>query len=150
MTNLEVLKGCLSSIEKNDFMKADRLLADEFQFSGAVPKPIGKQEWLGVHQALGKAFPDLAFNLFDAKARADKVFAKVRLSGTHKDTLDLSFLGVKVAATGKSFSLPVERIELTFRENLIQLFDVESVDGGGLNGILHQVGAALPTEELTE
>lgn len=48
----ELAQRVVSEIEAQDFAAARALLSDDFKFSGAVPVPIGPDEWLGVHRAL--------------------------------------------------------------------------------------------------
>lgn len=58
MNELEISEKLLSSIVANDRASAQKLLADDFTFSGPVPEPISGPIWLAMTEKLIKAFPD--------------------------------------------------------------------------------------------
>lgn len=146
MTNTEIIKNTLSSIEEGNFAKAKENISNDFKFSGAVPNPVGVDEWLNLHRALNKAFPDLNFNLKNVKeVNSNSVKGTVSLSGTQKNELNVNIPGMKpIAATGKKIQLPEEPVEFTFENGKLTKLKVTPVAGGGVMGIYKQLGAEVP------
>jgi hypothetical protein len=65
----------------------------------------------------------------------------VQISGTHTNTLDLPALDVhSEKPTNKKFRLPQETLTYTLRDNRIYKMEVSVASGGGLEGILSQLG----------
>ena len=48
MNELEISKKLLGYIEANDRTSAQKLLAEDFTFSGPVPEPISGPRWLAM------------------------------------------------------------------------------------------------------
>lgn len=142
MKQEEIVSEVFSALEKKNWDKVEMQLSEDFTFSGAVPKPISKKEWVGVQRALQTGLPDLKFNLKQVKAKGDKVTAKVKLEGTHTSEMPSPMPGVKpIPRTGKKVALPEEELEFTFKGDKISNLHVKSVAHGGVNGILEQLGA---------
>jgi hypothetical protein len=51
---------------------------------------------------------------------------------------------VSIPATGKSISNPEERGETTVKDNKVTSVHINAVEGGGLMGILKQLGVEPP------
>jgi hypothetical protein len=67
------------------------------------------------------------------------------LKGTHSGVLDLSPLGLGVTpATDKSFAMPREHGKVTIKHSKVASWVVEPTEGGGVLGILDQLGIAVP------
>jgi predicted ester cyclase len=145
MTAIEMASKLLHDIEAKDTTAAAKLLTDDFTFSGPVPQPISGREWLAMHKSLSIAFPDWKFNASDLREEAGKVRVAVRITGTHKGELNLSSLGMpNVPATGKSIKLPREEITLTVSNGKFSSLHTPPTDGGGVMGILSQLGVKVP------
>ncbi len=67
-------------------------------------------------------------------------------TGTHKGVLDLNPLGMPISlpSTGKSFKLPKSVFTFRAANDKLIYFGEESAEGGGLAGILAQLGVKLP------
>jgi predicted ester cyclase len=114
-------------------------------FAGPMPQPIGKREFLGLQGALGAAIPDWKFNASEYKERGDRVMAKVHISGTHTAPLSLPALGIQsLPPTGKRVQLPHEPITVTVKNGKVTRIDAEHVEGGGVPGLLAQLGVRPP------
>jgi predicted ester cyclase len=136
------------AIEAKDTTAAAKLLSDDFTFSGPVPQPISGGEWLAMQQGLSKAFPDWKFNAANLREEGGKVRCAVQITGTHKGELDLSALGMpKLPATGKSVKLPREEITLSVSNGKFTSLSVPPTDGGGVMGILSQLGVKVPAAQ---
>ncbi|HZW38760.1 MAG TPA: nuclear transport factor 2 family protein [Ignavibacteriaceae bacterium] len=147
MMNRDIVEQFLSAIEKNDFKKAEGLLSEDFKFTGITPEPLGSKEYLNVHKALNKGMPDFKFNANFIKQTPDVIEISVRLTGTHKNEMPSPIPEIKnIPATDKYIKLPEERIDIKLKNEKIENINVEKVPGGGIFGILKQLGVSLPEE----
>jgi predicted ester cyclase len=145
MSIVDTVYDLLGAIEANDFDEARSYLADGFTLDGPVPEPIGADQWLGLHQIMNAAMPDFSFNAGEATQNGNVVMVSLQISGTQENTLDLSPMGLpKVAPTGIFVELPEEQSHVTFSGDKVIHIHVEPVSGGGLMGLLGQLGVQLP------
>jgi predicted ester cyclase len=145
MTNIEVLKAVFAAFEARDAKKVDELLANDFTISGPTPEPIGKPAFVGLQLGLVAAMPDWKFNASDFKEEGDKVLVKLHISGTQTAALSIPPLGIQsFAASGKHVQLPYEQLTVTIKNGKVTRLDVGHVDGGGVPGVLAQIGAPVP------
>jgi len=143
MSNIDTVKEGLRAWEKNDAATMNSLIADSFVLSGPVPQPLGKQEFIGFMHAILAALPDFKFNETGFEEHGDKVVIKSRISGTQTGTLALPGMP-PVPATGKKVALPEERQEYTLSGGKLVKLVVDEVPGGGVPGMLAQLGVQLP------
>ncbi len=118
-------------------------LDDEFTANGFGPQPILSAQFVGMMAQLRVAFPDWSFNV--SQIEEDGNVARVMLapSGTHKESLELSPMGLPaIPATGKSFQLPVMQHDVTIIDERVVNLTAHVPPGGGLPGILQQLGVA--------
>jgi predicted ester cyclase len=145
MNELDIAKKLVSYIERRDWESARNLLSSDYTFSGPVPEPINAAGWLGLHEKLGAAFPDWAFNPSDMRVEGDVVHATMHITGTHSGELDLSNLGLpKISATGKKIKLPPEMAEIRIEGGKVRNFRTTPNPDAGVSGILKQLGVAIP------
>jgi len=145
MNNADILLSLLNAIETNDFAKAASYLTDDFTFGGAVPQPLNGQQWLGLHRAFNQAFPDFTFNARIIGTEGEHVSAVVQLTGTQTGLLTFPPLGIiDFTPTGRRVQLPQEPFDATVRGNKVAALLVHQVPGGGLPGILTQLGIQMP------
>jgi hypothetical protein len=136
----------LDSVQKADFEQAKSLLSDDFQFIGHVPEPINRDAWLRMSRSLKKAFPDLDYRFHVEGADGNIVRISAKLKGTHTNELDVSAMNMgAIPATKKSVINPHERGKVTVRGGKVTSWVVESIAGGGLMGILGQLGVKSST-----
>jgi predicted ester cyclase len=146
MNKRETVQALMDSIQKGDFANAKSMLADDFQFSGPIPEPIGLDAWLGMSASLKTAFPDLNYHFKVIGAEGDVVKALSQLSGTHSGSFDLTNMNMGVIpATDKSFSAKHEKTKITVKNDKITSWAVEPTEGAGLKAILGQLGVTVPT-----
>src|SRR5687767_11841413 len=146
MNKREIVQSLLDSVQKGDFKSAKTLLADDFQFSGAVPQPINQEAWLGMIASMKTAFPDLDYHFKVIGADDDIVKTTAQLSGTHSESFDLTNMNMGVIpATNKTFSAKLENTKITVKENKVTSWAVEPTEGAGLKAILGQLGVKSPT-----
>jgi predicted ester cyclase len=145
MDAIEVVKAALAASEAHQNDKFADMLTDDMVFAGPVPEPVGKREFVALMAAIGPAVPDWKFNARDFKQDGDKVTAVYQISGTQTGVLDLPMPGLqKIPASGKHFTLPRELNTLTLRNGKISRWESEVVPGGGVMGMLAQLGIPLP------
>ncbi len=145
MSNLETAKRFANLLESGDVKGLQALLADDFQAKGAT-RELTKQQALGYLQTLFAAFPDFRFGFTDFGEEGDLIYCAGQETGTHKGVLDLTHFGIPISLppTGKSFKMPKSRYTFRVAEDKITFYGEEAVQGGGLEGILAQLGVKLP------
>ena len=146
MNKREIVQTLLDSIQKGNFDHAKSLLADDFQFSGPIPKPINADEWLGMSASLRTAFPDLNYHFKVIGEDGNIVRLTSQLQGTHRGSFDLTGMGMGVIpATNKAFHAGLENAEVTVRDNKITSWAVKPTEDAGVMAILKQLGVEVPT-----
>jgi hypothetical protein len=142
MNKRETVQVLVDSIQRGDFEAARSMLADDFQFSGFTSEPINKEIWLGMSASLNTAFPDLDYHFKVIGAQGDVVRTTMQLSGTHRDSFDLTNMNLGVIpATDKTFVAKPEKTKVTVKGNKVAAWVVEPTQGAGLMSILNQLDA---------
>ncbi|HLH62059.1 MAG TPA: nuclear transport factor 2 family protein [Ktedonobacteraceae bacterium] len=145
MSKTQTVEAFSEAMEARDWDKVATYLSDDFTLSGPTPQPVGKNEFIAIQSAFMNAFPDWSFNLGSLEEQGDKVLATVHITGTH--TRDLLVPGLPpVPATNKRVSLPEEHLEFTFHGDKIASLSSDNVPGGGVPGVLQQIGVPLPSQ----
>ena len=143
-SNIELVKEALAVIEAGDMKKLSSLVTDDMTFEGPVPEPLPKAAFLGLLEALTHAIPNWKFDAKGFVERGDTVSATLNVNGTHTGTLALPMLPQPLPASGKRFQVPAEPSEFTLKGGKISRIKAEVVPGGGVMGILAQLGVAMP------
>jgi len=149
MNPREIVQALLDSVQRGDFQKARFLVSKDCQFSGSVPELLKREAWMGMNKNLKKACPNLDYHFHvdrvdGLNGHLVKIWAEVK--GTHSGVLDLSPLGLGVTpATNKSFATPREHGQVTIKGDKVASWVVDQIEGGGLMGILNQLGIPVPT-----
>jgi len=145
MSNLEVAKRFADLLEAGELKGLQTLLAEDFRAKGAT-RELTKQQALGYLQIFFTAFPDHRFGFTDFEEKGDLIQCIGQETGTHTGVLDLNPFGMPISLppTGKSFTLP--KYVFTFRVagDKVTFYGEEAVQGGGLAGILEQLGVKFP------
>ena len=145
MSNLEVAKKFADLLESKDVQGVQALLADDFRAKGATIE-LTKQQTLGYLQIFFTAFPDHRFGFADFEEKEGVIYCTGQETGNHKGVLDLKPLGMPLSLppTGKSFKLPKSVFTFRVAGDTVSYFSEEAGKGGGLAGILEQLGVKLP------
>jgi hypothetical protein len=147
MENTKIVEEFFEAIEKNDFTRAESLVSQDFKVTGVGPEPLGVKEFLGAHRAFGQGMPDFRFNYKIGSESKNIVEARVKLSGTHTKDMPGPIPGVKtIPPTNRAVRMPEEKVRFTLKDNKIVSLNLEKVPGGGLPGVLKQLGVELPME----
>ena len=149
MNPREIVQALLDSVQRGDFQKARFLVSKDCRFSGPVPEPIKREAWMRINKNLKKACPNLDYHFHVDRVdglEGNVVKISAELKGTHSGVLDLSPVGLGVTpATHKSFASPHEHYRVTIKHDKVASWVVEPIEGGGLMGILGQLGLPVPT-----
>ena len=142
MDKLEIVKNAMTDIEKGA-IKASSYTEDMI-FSGPVPQPLNRDQYLDLMHALVGASPDWNFHARDFTVEGDTVQISISITGTQTRTLPGLMPGMPdLPATGKQFSLPGEHLTITVRGNQISQLVARVPPGGGVPGMLAQLGVPL-------
>jgi hypothetical protein len=144
MSNLEIVKQVTDMLESRDLIVLQALLADDFRAKGAT-RELTKQQTLGYLKIFFTAFPDHHFGFADFKEKRDSIDCTAQETGTHKGVLDLTPFGMPISLppTGKPFRLPKSVYTFRVAVDKVTYYSEEAVQGGGLAGILEQLGVKL-------
>jgi predicted ester cyclase len=145
---IETVQRFIAALEARDWRAVARHLTGDFVFSGP-PQPLRRDGFLALMKALGNALPDWSFNLHDIQyAAGGTVSAKMRITGTHTARLALPMPGLPpLPPTGKKVALPEECVEFVPAGDKVAAFAIIPVPGGGISGLLRQLGAELPVQQ---
>jgi len=145
MRTREIAEAFLAGINVLDLDAAAPYCADNFTYSGPVPKPVSVQEWRGLAALFRTAFPDWSFNARVERVEGDVVHVTAQVTGTHTGNLDLTALDIGIIpATGKSISLPQGTGRVTLEGDKVVNLHFDVVPGAGIPGILAQLGVEKP------
>jgi predicted ester cyclase len=143
MSALETVKKALTDIEKGTI--AASTYTDDMTFSGPVPQPLNRDQYVDLMRALVEAIPDWNFHARDFTADGDTVHVAISITGTQTRTLRGLMPGMPdLPPTGKHAALPPERLSITVRGNQISQIVAQVPPDGGVPGLLKQLGVALP------
>lgn len=145
MSNLEIARRMAQLLEAKDLKGLQASLADDFRAKGGTVE-LSKPQVLGYLQIFFTAFPDHHFGFADFEEQGDLVRCTTQETGTHTGVLDLTPMGMPVSLppTGKSFQLPKSVFTFGIVGDQVMYFSEEAVKGGGMAGILEQLGVKLP------
>lgn len=143
----KIVEEFLSAIENNDFQKAMRMLSPNFRVTGVAQDPIGAKEYLELHRSLNQGCPDFRFNQRIINESNDSVELRVKLTGTQTRTMPSPIPGIKeIKPTNRKIVMPEEPVVVSIHNNMIDELKLTHVEGGGITGILRQLGVEMPTE----
>jgi len=117
------------------------LLADGFAAKGPS-MALDKGQTIGFLRVLFTAFPDHSFGFSDLKEEAGAIRCTALESGTHTGVLDLTPFGMPISLppTGRRVKLPPSKFTFRVEGDRVTEFAEETAEGGGLAGILAQLG----------
>jgi hypothetical protein len=145
MSSTETVKTFITALQSGDFELAANCVADDFVLSGWSPQPLDKGEVLAMQSELRDAMPDYSFHLSDLQEHDNQVEALIQISGTHRYDLALPMFGLPlIPYSGVAIDLPQVHTYFSLAGNKITEMHIEEMPGGGLTGLLQQVGTELP------
>lgn len=145
MNSMDLAKSILAAIEAGNFDFVRDHLTDDFTFNTPDGFTHDKREYINLQRALCKAMPDFRFNASNFKQVSDRVTYTTQISGTHTDVLDMHMPNVPVVQpTNRHIRLPQEPVTVSFRDERVSHVELAQVPGGGLSGVLSQLGVKIP------
>lgn len=139
--DIQIVQQFFESLENKNLSKAAEYLDDSFEFTGVTPQPVDKYEFLFIHATMFKGFPDWSFNLRDVEKSGNAVIVTAQVTGTNTGDLVLPGLA-PIQATGGSIRLPEEKVTFRLKGSKLVSMYVDPVEGGGIRGILKQLGVS--------
>jgi predicted ester cyclase len=143
MSHVEIVKEVFAGMDQGDFGKFDRMTTDDCVITGPAPEPLPKHAFIAMQGAVVRAIPDWKFNISEIHEEGDTVHVTANATGKHTAELVLPDMP-PIPATGKTIRQPQEHIDLTFRGDKISNVFLRQVPGGGILGLLQQLGVELP------
>ncbi len=145
MNRIELVEEMVTALQGGDLRLAANTLADSFEMTGLTPNALSKRHFLAVQSELLAAMPDFSYNLSTLRDDEKVVHAIIRISGTQTHDLNLPLFGVEnIPATGLAVALPQTHVTYQIENDKVVRMSAEAIVGGGLSGLLQQVGAELP------
>ena len=147
----EIVTAFMEALEAKEFDKAAAYLSDNFHFSGSIPLSLNKDKFISYSSALAEGMPNLSYHFHDLRevverlGEGNRVRATIQINGTHTNDFQVLLLGFPpIPATNNSVLLPEEHWEYALKGDTIAFIRVEQVSGGGIAGILEQLGVDIP------
>ncbi|HEX4205319.1 MAG TPA: nuclear transport factor 2 family protein [Ktedonobacteraceae bacterium] len=145
--NVDTVKTFITALQSGDMTLAAQTCAPELVVSGLMTRPLGKNEFFAVQSELLAAMPDFSYNLSAVHQDHADIHALIHISGTHTQSLSLPSLGLRpIPPTGLAIDLPQVETLFQVENEQVLAMEMDQEAGGGLVGLLQQVGAELPLE----
>ncbi|MGE5619520.1 MAG: ester cyclase [Sphingomonadaceae bacterium] len=149
MTPAETVASFVEALDAGDLDRAAAYLSDDFVLDGLTPRPLDKPQFLAFVDSVRRAFPDWSFHPTGLQEQGSTVMLTLRGTGTHTGDLRSPVPGLpEVPASGRTVSLPDQPARVTVRGDQVASITVQPVAGGGILGILQQLGIQLPTRTV--
>ena len=149
MSAIDTVNTFMTALQSGDIELAADTMSDDFIMSGFAPKDLNKNQFLSTYSNLLAALPGLSFNMSDELSEEDgTVQTEIEITGTHLNQLALPVLGIGlIEPTGLDVTLAQTKTTYHVNnDNKVTRMEMQPVVGGGLEGLLQQVGAELPLE----
>lgn len=145
MNDPKIARRFADLLEAKDLNGLQELVSDGFSAKGPT-RELNKQQTFAYLKILFTAFPDLNFGLTDFEEKGDLLYCTSHERGTHNGVLDLTPFGMPISLppSGKTFTLPEGGFIIRVADGKVVYFSEEPGEGGGLAGILAQLGVKLP------
>jgi predicted ester cyclase len=138
------VKRMVACLEAKDVVQAATHLHPDFQYSGFGSDPLNKEQFVSLMKTLFAAIPDWSYHPRELRTEADFVRFRTQVNGTHSGMLvGLNPGMAPIPATGAKIALPADQVECTVRDGKVATMKVTSEEGGGIPGILTQIGHPL-------
>ncbi|GCE18037.1 nuclear transport factor 2 family protein [Dictyobacter kobayashii] len=144
-TPSDIVRSFMNALDDNELDTATNYLAEDFLFSGWTPKPLDKNGFLSMIKDIKEGIPGLIFNLHNVlEPSSDRVTGTLQIKGYQSDSFIIPVLGTPpIPQTATSVSLPIEDVTYQLNGSTIASMVVQHVQGGGITGLLKQLGIDL-------
>lgn len=141
MSNADIVMRAMKLIESGKIDESARFFADDFYYTGRSSRPLDKDYFIRLHRELLAAFPDWDYGITGVHEEGDHVHLNLHIRGTFRGGLSLPNFGLFDAVpNNKRFNLPEEPVDVTVINGIIECLNAPLVPGGGIPGILEQLG----------
>lgn len=145
MSAVETVQNFMSALEDKRDDEVTNALDQEFLFTGWTPKPLNKADFLTTMKELKSGIPSLMFNLHNLAEQGNTVTGSIQIAGYQSDSFSIPPLSLPpIPQMARSISLPVEDVSFELEGDKILRWSVHHVAGGGISGLLHQLGFDAP------
>lgn len=145
MNPVQVVKTFITALQAGEMEEAARYMTDDFVEQGWTPQPLDGQAFLAMMSAIHNALPDFSYHLSETREGGEGVEAFIAGEGSHTRNLALPEFGLPlIPYSGTTIRLPQTQALFRVKGDAIAEMLVESIPGGGLNGLLQQIGTELP------
>lgn len=144
--DIELVRNFMTALDDNEQSEYERYLAPTFMMIGWTPKPLNRQGFLDVIGGLKEGIPGLIFNLHNVlESDPHQITGTWHVAGYQTSSFILPTLGLPpIPQMGRSISLPTEDVTYELADNQIRAIQVQPTEGGGIKGILEQLGVDVP------
>jgi predicted ester cyclase len=144
-TPVDSVRAFISALEANEQETAAGFLTDNFMATGWTPQPLDKSAFLTVIGGLKSGIPGLMFNMHNIAEEGNVINATFQIAGYQTDSFSLPPLSLPpIPQMARSISMPAEDVSFTLIDEKIKLMSVKPTRGGGISGLLHQLGFDAP------
>lgn len=138
------VKNFMTALDDNNLESAPTFLADDFVFSGWTPRPLNKDGFFNLIGGIKEGIPGLAFGLHNVLEDGETITGHIHVTGYQTDSFIIPVLGTPlIPQTANSVSLPSEEVIYRVEHGLITMWDVKATEGGGIVGLIKQLGIDL-------
>ncbi|HLI08337.1 MAG TPA: hypothetical protein VKV40_17365 [Ktedonobacteraceae bacterium] len=151
MNGAAIVKQFIIALESQEYTLASAYLADDCTFTSNLPRPLDKKQFIALMKELKYGLPNLSLNASDIHEtnneleQEQSVECTVQLTGTQSNIMELVPLSLPpISETNRLVRLPVEHWHFTIINDQITAIVVPPVPGGGIPGLLAQLGVNIP------
>ena len=147
MNAIDAVNTFITALQSGDIELAANTMSDDFVMSGFAPKQLDKNQFLSTYSNLLSSMPDLSFNMTDEPSEENGVVqTEIEITGTQLNQLALPVLGIQpIEPTGLAVTLAQTKTTYHVNsDNKVTRMEMQAVAGGGLEGLLQQVGSEIP------
>ena len=149
----DIVNAFMQALEAKEFTRAADYLSDSMIFTGFTPASLSKNQFIHVMSELAEGFPNLAYNFHGVEEVAEtmggnRVRGRVQITGSQVNSFQLPALGIgPIPQMAAPVALPEENWEYQFEDNTIASIRVGRKPGGGIEGLLNQLGIKDPINQ---
>lgn len=141
MKPTDIVEFFLVAVEENSFGKAEEMVTPDFEATGYKSDPIDIKEFLKIFRALTTGLSNFRLNYEVMKEISGNVDVTTEILGRHTKDMPSLLNGMQpIPATDLPVRLPVEHIHFTVRDQQIAKLHLQHAPGGGIQGLLKQLG----------
>ncbi|HQV05416.1 MAG: hypothetical protein R2796_01575 [Chitinophagaceae bacterium] len=122
----DVILDVFKAIEKENFDQAKEYFDGNFK-SVILNKPVKAPEYLEVYRRIKEGMPDAKFEIVDLTSDGETFKAKLKIKGTHSQTMPALTKGWKnMRKTGKRINRVVTSVEILLRSD--KIMEIRNID----------------------